>query len=225
MDLTATSLDAIPIGSVVQIVAHDKRLQYMTLLIGIDTNKMVITEIPTLDKLNKQGMRYEDIYFVGRDLTMKTLAAGKIYSFDTQVMGVYIEKSRMLFCSFPQSVRCRSLRREARYPCTLPCDMIFGGAKTDGVMTNISQGGCQIRVQNLEHTDTFKKMQKEEDWAMLEVFFPFMETPANLGVTIKSIAREDRAITLGAAFNGDPDAFVRAYLDSLHLESLNSYFS
>ncbi len=229
-NLTLDPLSLLPIGSIVQVSSPDnKSLKFLTRLIGIDNNKTIITEMPTTRQLQRPGKIAEDLFYSDRTLVMRVLAEGVIYAFKSPIVHTYHGLSRLLVTAYPEQIQRRKLRKETRFPCTIPADLLWQGERYSGALSNISHSGCQLLLPDNPNIQVNYKTLRDtgeagEKQVKMEIQFPFTDKPNLLDVIVRSTSRQaDGCIAMGTLFNGDTDA-VKIFLEPLHLNSIESYF-
>ena len=213
----------LPIGALIQVSSDDNTLKYMTHLVGIDGEKTIISNIPSMKRINKEGAVFEDIFYQERPLIMRVLAGGLAYAFQTNIIGCHHGHSRLLLSTYPDVIQQRNLRKEARYPCTLPSDITLAEHTINGVVTNISLGGCLLCLLSDNDPGQLQKARDEETPIEMDIHFPHIEEPTRLTAKIRSIAVEDDMCKLGLAF-GEENVGVKTFMDSLHLDALDGFF-
>lgn len=221
---SADRLFEVDIGSVVQVSMAESHYNFIVRLVGLDQGKLIITTLPA-EHTVPDGENYETIFQLGRCLEMKVVHEGKIIAFESLVTDLVFEHSQLLIGSFPEMVECRRIRTESRYPCTLSCDVRFGGHERTGVITDISRGGCHL-VISAETDNRFIEQAKQKKQPIeLEIYFPFAEDPVTLDTSVKSFnAATPKGTKIGLAFDYDYP-FIQKYMDSLRLESISNFFN
>ncbi len=209
-------------GSVVQINREDnENIHFSTTLVGIDENHSVITSLPAQQFL-PDGATYESIFTVGTMFEMKTIYDGQVVAFESSVISIY--NNRLLISSYPEMIEARRLRQDTRFPCALSCDIRLNSKEFYGVISDISNGGCQMSVQHGTDYSLIEEALNTQDILELEVFFPFSEHPTVIAANVKSsTCLIDGACKVGLAFTTNQES-VRKYLESLQLDSVSPFF-
>lgn len=209
------------IGSVVQVSREDDDLHFPVNLVGADYEKTIITSLPNKQNL-PAGETYESLYKLGTMLEMKTIHDGRVVAFESSALGIHGD--RLLISSFPEMIETRRLRRDIRFPCALPVDIRSGNSVSYGVITDISNGGCQINVPKDSEYTFIEESINQKKALDLEIFFPIAEQPIIISAHTKSsLCQIDGACKVGLAFDGEYEC-VRRYLESLQLDSVAPFF-
>lgn len=209
-------LPALAPGMFVQIDSEDNKFKYMAYLVGVDENRTLITQLPTAKQLNRLDLIYEDLLPVHHKVVMRLVQEGIVYAFRTEVLGLMYKPSRLLFTSYPTDIQTRVLRKDHRYPCTLPATI----KGLDGFLTNVSHGGCQFQFPLTENA--VGTLTPSDDKLALTIRFPYDSNASGLNVTIKSVREEKELGVVGLAIEGDSSA-IDKYMDSLQLEALAGF--
>lgn len=217
------SLIRLPIGSVIQVSSDNKALKYMTHLVGIDGEKTVISSLPTMKQINKEGAVFDDVFYPERPLIMRVVAGGVVYAFETTIINIYHGQSRLLLSTYPATIQQRNLRNETRYPCTLPADLLFESLTFRSVVNNISQGGCQLLVFPADGIKELLRAKADTEQVAIDIHFPLEDKPETLKARIRTLQIEDDLYKLGLAFEGEKQS-VKRFMDALHLESIENWF-
>lgn len=217
----------LPVGSVIQVTSTDKSLSYMTHLVGIDGERSIISNIPSMKQLNKEGAIFEDIFYAERPLIMRVVASGLVYAFQTTIMGCYRHgntHTHLLLSTYPGAIQQRNLRKEARYPCTIPSDIVVGDQTFNGVVTNISSGGCLFCLMSDKDVERLQTAKTEGEVMTIQIHFPLADNPDRIEAKICSSKTEDDLYKLGLSFEKD-NTNLKRFMDALHLESVSALFS
>lgn len=218
------SLARLPIGSVIQVTSDNNALKYMTHLVGIDGEKTIISSLPTLKQINREGSVFEDVFFPERHMVMRLVAGGVVYAFQTNIVNIYHGHSRLLLSTYPEIIQQRNLRNETRYPCTLPSDLLFEAFTYKSVINNISLGGCQLLVFPTDNIKELLRAKADTEQVAIDIRFPLEDKPEKLKARIRSLEIEDGIYKLGVAFEGEKES-VKRFMDALHLESIEAFFN
>lgn len=208
-------------GSILSMESEDGEFQFKVCLVGVEKHHSVITTLPARSSLPKNAS-YESVFREGRTLELKTIHEGQVVAFESRTSGFY--EDRLFIGTFPEMIETRQLRRDTRFPCALSCDVRFSDKVSYGVITNISNGGCQLTVKgDGESTFVADTMERQQPIG-LDVFFPYSDNAVMLTVNVKSSNREvDGDWKVGAEFSENFES-VRLYLESLQLDSIAPFF-
>jgi len=222
---TLEKLPPIESGAVIQISDVNGVMKYVTRLVGVDGG-VIISRLPSVSQLKKSGMGsdlliYRDTFFTKRKLVMRLISNGHIYAFETDVMDLFLQGGQLLMSSYPKLVQCRMLRKEPRYPCTLPATVTVGESSFSGVMINFSQSGGLF--QRTEEIDQAVLLQAKDDDLdiSLSLQLPFDDNPAQLKGKLMAVSGNDKQIGLSFV---EGEEVIQRYITSLKLDSISEYF-
>jgi len=218
----ADRLLQLKLGSIVHINQEGEDESATVALVGVDLNRSVITALPSLGSL-PDSLSLETLNNNSALLEMKTIHDGKIVAFESLVSEVY--NQRLLISSFPEMVETRRLRKDVRFPCALSCDIRYEDNEFYGAITNISNGGCQISIENNSDFPLIEQAISQESVLDLEVFFSFREEPVVIsGIARSSFCEAEGKCAVGVSFCENYEC-IQQYLQSLQLDSVSPFFS
>lgn len=220
------ALANLPIGSIVQVANLENTAKYMTRLIGVDSDKLIITALPSSKQLGLKNDDYTQIFSETKTLILRILGTGLVYGFKSRVIS-QDSNNKLLLSSYPDSIQSRNLRKEARYPCTLASVLELEEGPVNGLVTNISASGCQFCVSNEVEAELRDRLKaySQSGSVNINIHFPFNEENTSISASIKSVAQnEGRGLYIGMAFENHPQG-VKMFLDSLHLDAISSFFA
>lgn len=220
---SAERLMDLTIGSVVQVNNEEKDLHFVMQLVGVDQGHSVICTLPAPHNL-PENATYDQLFIEGTVFEMRIIHDGKVIAFETSIMMTLDQPVKLLISTYPEMIESRRLRKDTRFPCTLSCDLRSGDNESYGVITNISNGGCQLNLPaDVDHLFLEEAMDVQ-DPIDLEIFFPFAESSITINAHVRSMNNNtDNNCLVGLAFSFEYEA-IRKYLDSLQLESISPFF-
>ncbi|WP_432470908.1 PilZ domain-containing protein [Amphritea sp. HPY] len=222
---TLEKLPPIESGAVLQVSDANGTMKYVTRFVGVDSD-VIISRLPSISQLKKSEMGsaeliYRDTFFKKRKLVMRLISNGHVYAFETDVMDLFVQGSRLLMSTYPKLVQGRMLRKEPRYPCTLPAKITVGETNLSGVMINFSQSGglCQLT----EEIDQVTLLQAKDDDldVSLSLQLPFDDEPAQLKGKLMAVLANEKQLGLSFA---EGKELIQRYITSLKLDSISEYF-
>ncbi|WP_339671211.1 PilZ domain-containing protein [Dasania marina] len=220
----ASMLAKLNLGATVQVSSLDGSLTYLTRLIGVDSNKVLITALPTPKQMKKESVDvvYDNIFFPEKVFVMRLIAQGYIFAFQSQVIAVNYSGSKLLLSSFPKNIQSQPLRSDARLPCALSASCHYKEQIFSAVITDISQGGCQIQFDPSLFSGAVDTL-KDQILQLTLRFHPGAETE-KLNTNVSSINKiTNHEVTIGLSFV-EAEPSVNHYLESLQLGELSSIF-
>lgn len=220
----ANMLAKLQLAALVQVSSLDGSLKYLTRLVGVDSNKVLITALPTPKQMKKETVDvvYDNLFFPEKKLVMRLIAQGSIFAFESEVIAVNYSGSKLLLSSFPTSIQSQALRRDARLPCALSCSCQYQGQAFTAVIVDISQGGCQLHFDPSQLSTSMADIKDQH----IQLRLRFYPEDAQHELTVKVIAYTKTSSTqasLGIAFI-QAEASVQNYLDSLQLGDMSTMF-
>lgn len=224
----ASVLDALPVidsGTVVQVNDAGGGIKYVSRYIGTD-NQVIITRLPPVSQLNKSGMgsedlTYRDTYYRKRKLIMRLIANGQVFAFETEVIDLLLQGCKLLVTSYPKTIQSRLLRKDPRYPCTLPTTMQVGDIELEGVLINLSSGGGLLQLTGEPDYALLQPIKAEQGDAVLNVLMPFDDERVTINARMMSLAPTEHKV--GLAFVDGKEA-IKKYITTLKLDSISDVF-
>lgn len=226
LETNATSVNQLPdirVGTVVQVSSQDGKFRFLTSLVDVDAQETIVAHLPSADELRqKEGFAnaslnwYEQFFMVNRLLRLRLVDNGVIYAFETSVQEIAGCKSRLLVLDYPQQVTRHNLRSEPRYACELLALVKGEGCSHDGVVKNISYGGCQIRLSDIRVMDEILQLKRSGVPLRYEVKFPHCDRYCELQGRIVSVLEKQDTLWVGVAYD-DEFGEIQKYRDILQL--------
>jgi hypothetical protein len=129
------------------------------------------------------------------------LYLGKVFGFQSSVLGHVSAPRQLTFLSYPISVEQINLRKHERIACTLPVTFGFSAFDRKGMISDLSCGGCRINSKIGKGNNTGDPFQVGDT---IEMSFPQlgMESDVNLNGIIRNINQKDTLIIFGVQFDG-----------------------
>ncbi len=218
-------LPAIEQGCVIQVSDTVSGIKYISRFFGIE-GRVVVTRLPAVSQLKKSGMgtdelTYRDTFTKKRKLVMRMISHGRVYAFETEVVDLFLLGGRLLMTTYPNTIQSRLLRKEPRYPCAIPSELVIGGDAVNGVMINFSTGGGLLKLTEGVNAELLQKARSEQQECTLKLQLPFDEEPSEVHCRVMSLSVPD--LQVGLAFTADRDVILR-YITALKLESISDHF-
>lgn len=212
-------------GSVIQVSDATGELKYVSRFFGID-GQVIITRLPGASQLKKGGMgtdelTYRDNFKVKRKLVMRLISNGRIFAFETQVVDLFLKGGKLLMSSYPKQIQSRLLRKEPRYPCAIPAQLVTEGLTAESILINFSTGGGLLKVTEDEVLQSLVKVKNENQESILKLQLPFDESPSEVKVRVMSVSTAEQQV--GLSFIEGREVIQR-YITALKLDSISDYF-
>ncbi|MGV8074885.1 MAG: HD domain-containing phosphohydrolase [Syntrophobacteraceae bacterium] len=142
------------IGDYLQIQMGGSEERLRVKLLGMDPGSYLITQLPT---------GAGDLVFAGNQATVRYFSSisGTIYGFKSVILGSIVHPIRIMVLSYPNVAEKHELRKYKRISCFIIAEVRFDGMKVNGVVYDISLGGCkfvthreaQAQTQDLKQGD------------------------------------------------------------------------
>lgn len=224
--ISVTPLEYLPnfrVGTKVQISSQDGKMRFLTSLVGVHDQDVIVAHLPTAEELlEKCGCSqvplqwYETFFNVKQDLILRLVDKGVVYAFETSVMEITGSKNRMIMLSYPTKVYQQELRKEPRYPCTLLAHIYCRHEQFDGLIKDVSNGGCQIRLPDHESLQKIRQLKESGFFITFEILFPDNDSYFVFKGDLISVLPLQRGLRLGIAFKNQYTEIAK-YLTALHL--------
>jgi len=89
----------------------------------------------------------------GTPVVLRYVHWGQVYGFRSIVVRSIISPSKLTFLTYPDNIEKINLRKTPRVSCYIPASINYKGAKTNGVITNISRNGIKFTTRSLEELE------------------------------------------------------------------------
>ncbi|WP_299201094.1 PilZ domain-containing protein [uncultured Amphritea sp.] len=216
---------AIEQGCVIQVSDTVSGIKYISRFFGIE-GKVLVTRLPAVSQLKKSGMgtdelTYRDTFTKKRKLVMRMISHGRVYAFETEVVDLFLLGGRLLMSTYPKKIQSRMLRKEPRYPCAIPSELVIGEVTISGIMINFSTSGGLLKLTKEQDPELLQQARSEQQECILKLQLPFDEQPSEVHCRVMSLSVPDQQS--GLAFTADRDVILR-YITALKLESISDHF-
>ena len=204
-------------GSIVNINEANGAERFSTSLIGIDLQHSIIVSLPS--SFSKGGSRSrKNVFAEGNAFELRMVVDDCAVLCEAQVSQV-VDKRWVIF-TFPKKLESRRLRSGARIACDLPCMTSCQELHSDGVVTNMSVGGCQIIVSQDARYDFLENALVDSDPVILAIVFPHRREPVPVECYVRStVCHVSGACKVGVEFSKKYDV-ICSYLESLQLDNV-----
>jgi c-di-GMP-binding flagellar brake protein YcgR len=154
---TSTLIHHVQVGQYVSVeIANIHRDRFSTRLIGMLDPKYLILELPSIVKRGE----LMDRLILNNTLIVRTICertTGECLGFETKVEAIVKHPYPLFFAYFPLQMFTYELRREERLETLLPAKLYKddGSHTVSGTITDISNGGCRLMLENAALLDGF----------------------------------------------------------------------
>lgn len=219
-------LPKIKAGTVAQVSSEDGEFRFLTPLVGVDRNQLIIAHLPSekefkCHQFDSDGALrwYESLFTFNRNLVLRLVDKGVVYAFETSVVEVAGSCSRWLVLTYPAKVYMRGLRKEPRFPCALTAHIKGEVQQYEGLVKDISVGGCQLRLSGVSELalNDVKQLKFAVTPVELGVLFPRHDTFQRVDTNVISVLQLQGDLRVGLAFASQLKA-VKDYMEILHIK-------
>jgi len=106
-------------------------------LVGLEASSFLIIKTPRVRGLEHRLQ-------AGSLLVIRYLANGKIFGFQSKLLGHVEQPFPLIFLSYPEVVSSQDLRKEPRHICQIPAQIQLGGQPVEGVLVDLSLNGARF---------------------------------------------------------------------------------
>ncbi len=139
----ATRLN-VELGTRVMVTFDEVLPPVKALFVGMEPSRYLILRLPASTGLN-------DHLYEGRKLVVKFVGSGKVFGFESGVIGYFIKKSMIItLLSYPMNIETFELRSSERIECYIPGKMEINGHTAKGFALDISPGGCKFGASDTD---------------------------------------------------------------------------
>ena len=153
MQIVQLKLD---IGSDLFLQFKDKEEYFPSYLIGLKPDAFMIVKTPTL-----LGKEYR--FAKGRKVILKYKHLGEVFRFNARVIEALDKPFRITFISYPKEVEKIEFRNSPRVFCSIPASLFHKDKEVQGVVTDISIGGCKFKIKDINKFDDIILIKKDEE--------------------------------------------------------------
>jgi len=132
------NLPGMSMGMLLQIQFEGRR-SLQSRLIGLDYNNFIITQTPPMADIGPK--LYEKNHGI-----IRYLFSGHIYAFRCTLLSLINRPYPLSIFSYPEAVETINLRTHERIPCMISAEVNLGGRMSEGIVSNISMGGCSFEM-------------------------------------------------------------------------------
>lgn len=168
----------IPLGTRLLIEPAGLGDRFKSMFIGMERNRFLIAKIPRVPGVGEH-------LYVEKPVTVRYLHEGNVYGFETKILNVAMSPFRLLFLQYPYMLETLNLRNSQRLDCYLPATIKLGQDWYEGMILNISAGGCQLAMESKQG----RKLPPvtADDQVMLEFKMFGTDQPIMIGGTARNV--------------------------------------
>ena len=161
-------------------------------LIGLDHGNFIIVQTPPLANIGSK--LYEKNHGI-----IRYLFSGHVYAFRCTMLSLIKEPYRLCIFSYPKSVEKVNLRKHERLSCIIAAEINLKGATYEGIVSNISMGGCSFEFSRSTQQEFPDVKVSEEIIIALQLAGLGCESTVH-NATIRGVHMDKMSLTLGLQF-------------------------
>lgn len=173
-----------------------------SLFVGMEPGNYMILRFPS-------GAGVHDHLFEGNPVVIKFVSEGRIYGFQSQVLG-YMYKKRLILVvvAYPANIETHLLRKENRVDFFVPAKLAVAGKTIPGFVVDLSPGGCRFAFEAASENLVFDFNVVKEVRLTFELLG--LEGGRDFTCAVKNTKPEGETLSLGLQFGPLEDDVSRA---------------
>ena len=160
-------------------------------LIGLDYGNFIIIQTPPLADIGSK-------LFQKNHVIIRYLFSGYVYAFRCTLLSLVKEPYRLSILSYPEAFENMNLRKHERLPCIIAAEVNLKGRVNDGIVSNISMGGCSFEFNRSNRRD-FPDLDFNEE-AIIALHLHEQEEATVHNAIIREIHMDKESMTVGLQF-------------------------
>jgi len=178
-------------------------------VVGFSQENFIIIRSPAIPGIRSKMME-------GREIVVKLFSDGTVYGFKSDIINYVFKPDSLLFINYPAYIEKYEVREHSRLLCNLPVDVCIKDVKLQGIISDISIGGCRINIYDI----TFSVLKNFEiDEKVILYFYLSTETDlVEISGKIKNLTSSMENVSTGIMFQTDDPshAKVQRYIEYLN---------
>lgn len=176
---------------------------FQSRLLGMEQGKFVLIQPPSFVDICTK--RNEKNHFV-----ISYLYLGRVYGFRCTLLQLVREPYRFAILSYPEVLDNINLRKHERISCLIRAEVRVKEQSYEGVVSDISRGGCSFEFNNLEQRG-FPSLRVQEEM-IVSMQFIEDEEMAVFNTIIRTIQTDKESMVCGLQFHSS--GFAEADADA-----------
>jgi c-di-GMP-binding flagellar brake protein YcgR len=195
------------INTKLQISMKDSDAKLNSEFVGMANDRCLIASLP--DEEIPETLREK--LTVGNPMVIRYLHEGKIFGFESALLGSITKPVSLLFLSYPENIEKIDLRCQERLSCLLPAKLKIDYRAISGTIVDISRTGCRFKTKVEKVFD--EKILFEHEKIELEFLLPGIEDSHIITVSVKNYAKREKFAFMGILFKEVKEK-TKKYLDA-----------
>jgi c-di-GMP-binding flagellar brake protein YcgR len=160
-------------------------------LVGMEPGKFLIVNTPPIAEIGSK-------LFMKNHAIVRYLSSGNVYAFRCTLLRLIKDPFRLSVLSYPESFENMNLRKHERISCILDASVSLDEKKYDGLVTDLSIGGCNFEFSKSDSTE-FPDIKIADE---LLIFIQLKQRTdlEGIHVAVRSMQKDKDSLSLGMEF-------------------------
>ena len=151
-----------------------------------------------------------DLLFEGNVITAKFTSRGKVFAFQSVIVGRFIKNNiSLILLNYPNDLEMYDARNYPRIKCFVPADAIIGKEVCASLILDVSSGGCLLGLANPPET----LVLSIDDSVSVVSAVLGMEGKQTFECNVTNVRKKNQVVEMGVRFDG-PGPDLRALLEN-----------
>ena len=186
---------SIELGTQLEIEIEGVPTRIKSSLVGIEPDKYLIIKAPEAalpDSIKNKLFR-------GNQIVVRYLCKGTLFGFRSQLVQVTSTPIRLLFVEYPKTIEAHDLRSHERIDCFLPAKIEIKDEVKNGLILDISEGGCRYLIKSSEG----EKLPSVHLYELISLRcqFPGTESEQVVSGEVRNVGMDKQKAVLGIQFH------------------------
>lgn len=189
----------VKLGTEVKIQIKGDEYRTEGILVGLEINNWLLIKI---HNANDWSLLVQSYLFNKKAIIIRYLHKGIIFGFQSNLIQTIATPARMIFIKYPKIIEQHKLRNFKRIDCSFPAKIVAGGSIYKGVISDISENGCNCITKVIKELTLLKTEEQ------IGITFPLPGEVKDITMIgkIMNIKTDSDKISIGVNFvNIQPD--------------------
>ena len=160
-------------------------------LIGLDYGNFIVIRTPLLADIESQLSEKNRCM-------IRYLFSGNVYAFQCTLLDLVKGPYRLSILSYPEAVENMNLRENERKPCVVVAEVNLKGGVNQGIVSNISMGGCLFEFNRISG-QAFPQLDIYGE-TVIALYLNGQGTATVFKATIRKVHMDKESVTTGLQF-------------------------